>query len=266
VLPCIAVNQPVGTFYVTSGAARDVLKYLTVSRRGLSPEDRTKVQRALDPIRRKDIAEYVKRDDATFPTSITINADSQRVYVLATQSGLQLVFGREVEPPAKDDPDPPFLQVQTKAGPRWFERLDTGETPAEIIDGQHRFEGLSQAIRESSDDAKLSDRLQSFELTLAVMFDLLPEQCAKVFVTINATQRKVDSSLIADLFALHSTRSPQRVSHLIAVTANEHKDSPFKDGLKMLGQACRRRPIFVPRQLHQVLDDATPPRPLTPAR
>ena len=68
------------------------------------------------------------------------------------------------------------------------------------------------------------------------MFDLVPEQCAKVFVTINATQRKVDSSHIADLFALHTTRSPQRVGHLIAVTANELEGSPFRGGLKMLGK------------------------------
>lgn len=234
--PCIAVSQPVGTFYVTTGSSREVLPYLTVSRRGLSSEDRNKIQRALDPVRRKEIAEYVKREDATFPTSITINADSQRMYVLSTEGGLLLVVGREVDAPPADEPNAGLREVKTKEGSRWFARLDSEETPAEIIDGQHRFEGLRQAIRDASGDERLRERLQAFDLTLAVMFDLLPEQCAKVFVTINATQRKVDSSLIADLFALHSTRSPQRVSHLIAVTANELEGSPFKGGLKMLGK------------------------------
>ena len=56
IFPCITVNQPLGTFYVMSAAARDILEYLTVSRRGLSPAEREKVQRALDPVRQKEIS------------------------------------------------------------------------------------------------------------------------------------------------------------------------------------------------------------------
>lgn len=235
--PCIAVSQPLGTFYVLVAAARDILTYLTVSRRGLSLAERDKVQRALDPARQNEIAVYVTRDDATFPTSITVNADSQRVFVLSTNSGLVVVVGRELEPEdVEKTPAGSVLTIDTKSGERKFVRLLANETAAEIIDGQHRFEGLSKAIRDAADDPALQERLQAFELTLAVMFDLVPEQSAKVFVTINATQRKVDSSHIADLFALHTTRSPQRVSHLIAVTANELEGSPFKGGLKMLGK------------------------------
>jgi len=233
---CIAVNQPLGTFFVTSAPAKDILGYLTVSRRGLSPEDRNKVQRALDPVRRKEIAEFVKREDATFPTSITINADSQKIFVLTTERGLELVIGQEVEEQAAGAYGPSVREVKTTEGSRWFIRLNSADTPAEIIDGQHRFEGLRQAIHDAAGNEELAERLENFDLTLAVMFDLLPEQCAKVFVTINATQRKVDSSLIADLFSLHSTRSPQRVCHLIAVTANELDGSPFRGGLKMLGK------------------------------
>lgn len=237
VFSCIAVSQPVGTFYVMSASARNILRYLTVSRRGLTAVERDKVQRALDPVRQKEIAKYVTRDEATFPTSITVNADSECVSVVETPTGLVIVFGREVDANEAKQHDQSTVQViESKSGQRCFVGLDSGGRPAEIIDGQHRFEGLSKAIRDANGDAELRERLELFELTLAIMFDLVPEQCAKVFVTINATQRKVDSSHIADLFALHSVRSPQRVSHLIAVAANELDASPFRGGLKMLGK------------------------------
>lgn len=237
IFPCITVSQPLGTFYVMSAAAEDVLQYLTVSRRGLTAPERDKVQRALDPARQKDIATYLRRDDATFPTSITVNADSQRVFVLHAQEGLVVLVGREL---AEDEttglPADALRAIETTEGKRFFTRLPSFELPAEIIDGQHRFEGLRKAIADAADDVGLATRLQKFELSIAIMFDLLPEECAKVFVTINATQRKVDSSHIADLFALHTKRSPQRVSHLIAVAANDLEASPFKGGLKMLGK------------------------------
>lgn len=234
--PCITVSQPLGTFYVMSAAAEDVLQYLTVSRRGLTAAERDKVQRALDSGRQKDIATYLRREDATFPTSITINADSQRIFVLHSQEGLIVVIGHELaEDETKDLAAGSFRVVDTSEGKRFFVRLDSFQHPAEIIDGQHRFEGLRKAIADASDE-ELATRLQKFELSIAIMFDLVPEECAKVFVTINATQRKVDSSHIADLFALHTKRSPERVSHLIAVAANDLDASPFKGGLKMLGK------------------------------
>ena len=235
--PCIAVNQPLGTFYVMSASAREILDYLTVSRRGLSQAERDKVQRALDPVRQREIASYVTRDDATFPTSITVNADSEQVYVVSASQGMAVVIGVEVDQEAAESKhEGSVLEVESDSKVRRFVRLSPSEPAAEIIDGQHRFEGLRKAIQDASANTELLNRLQAFELTLAIMFDLVPEQCAKIFVTINATQRKVDSSHIADLFALHTTRSPQRVGHLIAVAANELEGSPFKGGLKMLGK------------------------------
>ena len=241
VFSCLAVTQPIGTFYVISVSAREILPYLTVSRRGLTPEERDHVQRALDPARQKEISVYVRRKDATFPTSITVNADSSFVFVVSTETGLKLVIGREFDEGLhKDLPEQSRVTLETDEGPRSFVPLGS-VFAADIIDGQHRFEGLRRAIHEAStgEDSDLLNRLQNFGLTIAVMFDLVPEQCAKVFVTINATQRKVESSHIADLFALHTARSPQRVSHLIAVTVNELKNSPFHDGLRMLGKRVK---------------------------
>jgi DGQHR domain-containing protein len=155
-----------------------------------------------------------------------------------TVEGLKLVLGRELEDDAVVEDETEVLEVSEQGGGHrrfiGFEAIDN--VVAEIIDGQHRVEGLKMAIHNAADNSVLRERLNRFDLPLAIMFDLTPEQCAKVFVTINATQRKVDSSHIADLFALHAIRSPQRVCHLVAVAANEIDGSPFKDGLKMLGK------------------------------
>lgn len=106
-----------------------------------------------------------------------------------------------------------------------------GQTVAVVIDGQHRIEGLRLAGA-ASEDSELSE----FNIPFVFMFDLSPEDMAKIFVTINSTQRKVDKSLISDLFALSSRRSPQRTCHLIAVAMNGKAKGPFYNGLKMLGR------------------------------
>ncbi|MFD2262827.1 DGQHR domain-containing protein [Lacibacterium aquatile] len=233
---CIPVTQPLGTFYLIGASAKDIIPYLTVTRRGLSDADRNNVQRALDPTRQSEIASYVTKDEATFPTSITVNADSERLFILKEGDHLIAVIGEEIDAETAEKQAPESVRT---IGNRYFIQLESDLYAAEIIDGQHRFEGLRTAIKNAKNNPALLERLNAFELTLAIMFDLAPEQCAKVFVTINATQRKVDSSHIADLFALHSKRSPQRVSHLIAVTVNEFDGSPFKGGLKMLGKRIK---------------------------
>lgn len=94
----------------------------------------------------------------------------------------------------------------------------------DVIDGQHRLWG----IKESG----LSD---NFDLPVVFMFDLLLEEKAYVFATINSNQKKVDPSLIYDLFDVSSKRSPGKTVHEIARAMNFTEDSPFYNRLKMLG-------------------------------
>lgn len=95
----------------------------------------------------------------------------------------------------------------------------------DVIDGQHRLWG----IKESG----LSD---NFDLPVVFMFDLLLEEKAYVFATINSNQKKVDPSLIYDLFDVSSKRSPGKTVHEIARAMNYKEDSPFYNRLKMLGK------------------------------
>lgn len=94
----------------------------------------------------------------------------------------------------------------------------------EVIDGQHRIKGI-----------KKSDYISKFELPIIFMFNLIEEEKAYIFSTINSKQTRVPMSLIYDLFDVYETRSPMKVCHELARTFNSDETSPFYKRLKMLG-------------------------------
>lgn len=95
----------------------------------------------------------------------------------------------------------------------------------DVIDGQHRLWGI--------EGSKYADQ---FILPVVLMFDLTLEEKAYIFSTINSNQRRVDPSLIFDLFEVTKTRSPQKTVHEIARIMNSSESSPFYNRLKMLGK------------------------------
>lgn len=95
----------------------------------------------------------------------------------------------------------------------------------DVIDGQHRLWGIEG-----------SKYANQFVLPVALMFGLTLEEKAYIFSTINSNQRKVDPSLIYDLFAVAKTRSPQKTVHELARVMNNTEASPFHNRLKMLGK------------------------------
>jgi DGQHR domain-containing protein len=235
---CVSVNQPLGTFYIASIPASRILPLVSIERRGLSPDEQRNVQRSLDPKRQIEISKYVQEADATFPTSVTVSANSDFVRIIEDQSGgTLLVIGEELESRELLKCEPPvntqnsILEIVDEGKVRCFGKISDDEKIALVIDGQHRIEGLRAAGAKHQDSP-----LASFEVPLAFMFDLSPELMARIFVTINANQRKVDPSLISDLFGLSSRRSPKRTCHLIASSLNSEDNGPFTQGLKMLGR------------------------------
>lgn len=94
-----------------------------------------------------------------------------------------------------------------------------------VIDGQHRLMGILSS--------GMADR---FELPVVFMVNPTIEDEAYIFSIINSTQRKVDPSLIYDLFDVSSKRSPKKTVHDIARAFNGRVDSPFYNRLKMLGK------------------------------
>ncbi len=94
-----------------------------------------------------------------------------------------------------------------------------------VVDGQHRIYGII--------DSNFS---KDYELPVVFMFDITEEEEAYIFSTINFNQKKVDKSLIYDLFDVYSTRSPKKTCHEIAKALNENINSPFYKKLKILGK------------------------------
>lgn len=94
-----------------------------------------------------------------------------------------------------------------------------------VIDGQHRLEGIWK-----------SGKANLFELPVVFTIDPTVEDEAYIFSIINSTQRKVDPSLIYDLFDVSSKRSPKKTVHDIARAFNGKVGSPFYNRLKMLGK------------------------------
>lgn len=153
-------------------------------------------QRELQEIRVREIAKYCEDPDAVFPTPIVLAINSNKILELKET----LINGI-------------------------FEMVYNNESEmAEILDGQHRVEGI-----------KATEKFET-EMMIAVMFDLTEEEKAYVFSTINSNQKKVDKSLIYDLFDISEERSPYKTCHEIARIMNSSENSPFYNRLKMLGK------------------------------
>ena len=190
----LEVNQPIGTFYIGSLKAVELLSITKTIRRG----DGKGVQRELSKDRVRGIQQYCQDPDATFPTPIILAIETTgKTYI---------------------------RESKIAKGIYEFVFNDTS-TVAEILDGQHRIEGIRsyQGINE-------------LELPIVIMCDLTEEEKAYVFSTINSNQVKVDKSLIYDLFELSEKRSPYKTCHEIARILNSKKGSPFYRRLKMLGK------------------------------
>lgn len=188
----IKIVQPIGTFYISALNAEIVCRITTVERREYDNENNTSmgIQRAISTKRVNDIAKYTNDPDATFPTPIIISINDMK---------------------------------SNNLGENYFE-FDENSIVGEIIDGQHRVEGL-----------KKSDKRGEFILPIILMFNLQEEDKAYVFSIINSKQTQVTKSLIYDLFSVSESRSPQKTCHELARLLNTDEESPFYRRLKMLG-------------------------------
>lgn len=112
-VPVIEVNQPIGTFFIGKMPASVMKKITKVSERKLNEHDMTVqgIQRKLRPDRQKEISDYIKSPDATFPNAIILSFKAEVSY---NQKTKELVI------PVKGD-------------------------IADIIDGQHRLSGFSES-------------------------------------------------------------------------------------------------------------------------
>jgi len=200
----IKVKQPIGQFYVASMNYKDVLDIAKADVRMLANEDTIDtyigIQRKISPKRVKEIADYSRTIDATFPTSIilaikSINDDGQL-------NGNIVVEASKL-------------------------KIKRSESVASILDGQHRLEGLKAA-------AKIDGE---FELNVTIFIDPDIDDQAQIFSVINKAQTKVNKSLVYDLYEYAVHRSPQKTCHDIVRALNRNEKSPFYKKIKILGAA-----------------------------
>ena len=217
----IKVKQPLGDFYIGKMKFGELLEIAYADVRRIEKDEQTGyesyfgIQRNLSEKRIKEISNYVRTLDATFPSSILLAIDE---FSIDSNDEFQM----------SEHPNVIFEENQSELS------IKKEENIAHIIDGQHRVFGLKRALGEAG---VFEQEILDFELVVTIFVNMDDENQALVFSTINKAHTKVNQSLVYDLFDLAKTKSPQRVVHNIVKLLNEREESPFKDKVKMLGFA-----------------------------
>ncbi|MDY0085945.1 MAG: DGQHR domain-containing protein [Bacteroidales bacterium] len=109
--------------------------------------------------------------------------------------------------------------------------IDSNPRIAQIIDGQHRVEGLKEAI-------KLEKAVGEMLIPTVLSNNLETEDCAEIFISINTEQKTVPKSLIYDLYGLMNISakdfSVERGTD-IAKILNTDDSSPYQGYIKFPG-------------------------------
>lgn len=220
VIPVLLIQQRIGEIYVGSIDSSDLYQIAHFDvRRIVSDDGYDKylgIQRELNNKRVNSISQYVKGEDACFPTSIVLAVDEKCV---------------KLEQPCKEAPEFHRLTLSN-----YGENEDGEEAQvtmyrsiARVIDGQHRIAGL-----ENYEGPK-------FELNVSLFVGADIADQAAIFSAVNLTQTKVNRSLAYDLYSLSTHRSPEKTAHIVTVALDQLEDSPLHKRIKRLGKATPGR-------------------------
>jgi DGQHR domain-containing protein len=229
----ITVTQPIGSFYIGCIDWRKLIEISEADIREIKKEDKTEgnfdsylgIQRKRSASRIKEIAEYVKTIDASFPTSIIL-------YIETTYETINGVRITELDQDYVDknlDKVEVVVNLEVNNEDKKL-RIRKDEKVAKILDGQHRIEGLKEAMVKFGFD----DR---FDLNVTIFPDADIDDQAQIFSVINKAQTKVNKSLVYDLYDYAKFQSPQKTAHDIVRLLNKREDSPFYKKIKILGTA-----------------------------
>jgi DGQHR domain-containing protein len=196
-IPCIQIEQPIGKFYIGVIDSKILLDIshsdiIRIDKRERQIETVSGLERPISVSRVKELREYVKSVDATFPSGVILSISSNDVEYNPGSCQMKIRHSDEV---------------------------------AEIIDGQHRIEGLRGYTG------------TKFQVNVTIFVDIDTEDQAMVFSIINLKQAPVQKSITYELFEYAKSRSPQKTCHSIARALNHQENSPFKDKIMILGVA-----------------------------
>ncbi len=231
-LTCQKVEQPIGTFYITSIPWYTLKRIayteprILLGRNDDGSEEYVGIQRHLSNARKDDIYKYLQSSSATFPSNIIINIPKEEIRI--ENFDLNTI----VKPGDENINENPQLKALNNVEIKIKEEfvliiIRNRGGVAQIIDGQHRLSGFE---RYEEGDIK-------FDLPITIFFDQSIYQQAEIFATINGKQTRVTPSLVYDLFGISDKRNPYTVARYIVKSLNEDESSPLKESIKILGKA-----------------------------
>jgi DGQHR domain-containing protein len=199
-VPAIQVRQGEREFYLAVLTARQLVAISYVAVRGVDNEEGA-VQRIFNRDRLASLRRFALAE-GSYPSTIVLNWTAQELPIL-------------------DDGELSLVEAQRSA---------------QIIDGQHRVEGLRGALEER-------DSLGDLEIPVSIYVGLGTKDCADIFLSINTEQRPVPRSLVFDLFGEASEVVVDAAAvraRDIAMALNTLEESPYYQNIKMPNQPVRK--------------------------
>ncbi|MBO0360881.1 DGQHR domain-containing protein [Hymenobacter sp. BT186] len=232
-IDCQRVHQNNVDFVIGKIKASLLLNLSTVNHRIIVDYDNNgmplynkQIQRKPSPIRVDSIKEYLLKDEyACFPSNILVSVPSALI-LNEIEDGNNISLNIDLSK----------VNISSEEAPVYLQ----------IFDGQHRFKGMQEAIKESfnNGDTETLEKLNNFEFVVSFFIDAPIEYQAMIFSTINRTPVKVSQDLVFDLFGLTQKDSPQKTSLAIALQLNglKYTDSksaeiaPFYKRIRLLAK------------------------------
>lgn len=250
-IPVMPISQKNKNFYLAKMPARFLIDTYTVkpaeynvekeaARAATFPEyaeyigDRLKEERALTDSKKyerlenkervEEIADFLNKDEhALFPNTIIVTCE-------LINTSLDYESGREAdvfEVLGKKPTTLSFLEEPKNIGGQMFLYVPYRKESILIIDGQHRLRGLEEA------DPSVTDH---YEVLVSFIVGFSWSVVAKLFYTINYTQKAVNKSLLYHLTGEFSPELDEiTFMHETVRALNEVSQSPLFKRIKMLG-------------------------------
>lgn len=210
-LSAIKVHQPLGDFFIAKISAGDLMSISTSSVARYNKDGKLiGSQRKLDTTRLKLIANFIKSEEMSFPTSILLAANVNSEGVIIEQSNKRW----KVIPTSLQD----IYEIEIPDG-----------ISSIVIDGQHRLNAFNFT----------DDSYKKIEVVCSIFLDLPNPYQAYLFATINGNQKRVDKSLALELFGYDvedkpaDTWSPEKLAVYLTRKFNFKSDSPLFQKIKL---------------------------------
>lgn len=207
----------------TSGGDEEYLSFLLdEDKRKLLDYNSKGFQRDFDPVRVNSIGEFLNQEEyALFPNTVIVTCDLLNNY-------RELAEKESFEDLVEELAWPNNLAYLDENNGKYKLYVPKTEKSLIIVDGQHRIVGLDRANKAVS---------AQYDILLSFIIGYDRSVIAKLFYTINYTQKSVNKSLLYHLTAEFSGRIDEiTFLHELIKVLNESEASPFCNRIKMLGK------------------------------